>query len=231
VLVVSNIDLKSGLNIIKPSRFLESSIKGSVLNINNDYRYLKTGYYVSLHAEVMGNPVIPSSENIIDANRTPLLLLRASRAGIPTLPFLVTDSVKKIASEQGFPVAVFAVNPFIYDGYKTARNKSALYRAVKSLSMNYKFAVCTQPLKGEMVSVKSFLGTTEQDDEEIREISKKVYEFFKIPVCRLHIQKVEGKAYLCGLQPLKKDELSPSDLKQISREVLLLSEQGEHFSG
>jgi hypothetical protein len=216
---------------MKPSTFLESSINEPVLNINSDYRYLKTGYYVSLHAEVMGNAVIPSSENIIDANRTPLLLLRASRAGIPTLPFLVTDSVKKIASEQGFPVAVFAVNPFIYDGYKTARNKSALYLAVKSLSMNYKFAVCSQPLKGEMFSVKSFLGTAEQDDKEIRYISKKVYELFKIPVCKLHVQKAEEKAYLCGLQPLRKDELSPSDLKQISREVLLLSEQGERFSG
>jgi hypothetical protein len=216
---------------MKPSTFLESSINEPVLNINSDYRYLKTGYYVSLHAEVMGNAVIPSSENIIDANRTPLLLLRASRAGIPTLPFLVTDSVKKIASEQGFPVVVFAVNPFIYDGYKTARNKSALYRAVKSLSMNYKFAVCSQPLKGEMFSVKSFFGKTEQDDKEIRYISKKVYALFKIPVCKLHVQKAEEKAYLCGLQPLRKDELSPSDLKQISREVLLLSEQGERFSG
>jgi hypothetical protein len=216
---------------MKPSKFLESSIKDFTLNINNDYRYLKTGYYVSLHAEVLGSTVIPSSENIIDSSRTPILLLRAAKAGIPTIPFLVTDSVKKIASEQGFPVAVFAVNPFIYDGFKTAHNKSALYRAVKSLSMNYKFAVCAQPLKGEMFSFKSIFGNCEQDDEEIRKISEKVYGIFKIPVCRLHVQKVEEKAYLCGLQPLRKDELSPSDLKTMSREVLLLSEQGERFSG
>jgi hypothetical protein len=222
VLVVSSIDLTSGLHVMKPSTFLELSIKDSVLNINSDYRYLKTGYYVSLHAEVMGNPVIPSSENIIDANRTPILLLRAARAGIPTLPFLVTDSVKKIAVEQGFPVVVFAVNPFMYDGYKTARNKSALYRAVKSLSMNYKFAVCSQPLKGEMLTIKSFFGASELEDEEIRGISEKVYALFKIPVCRLHVQKIEEKAFLCGLQPLRKEELSPSDLKQISREVSLL---------
>jgi hypothetical protein len=222
VLVVSSIDLTSGLHVMKPSTFLELSIKDSVLNINSDYRYLKTGYYVSLHAEVMGNPVIPSSENIIDANRTPILLLRAARAGIPTLPFLVTDSVKKIAVERGFPVVVFAVNPFMYDGYKTARNKSALYRAVKSLSMNYKFAVCSQPLKGEMLTIKSFFGASDLEDEEIRGISEKVYALFKIPVCRLHVQKIEEKAFLCGLQPLRKEELSPSDLKQISREVSLL---------
>jgi hypothetical protein len=230
VLVVSSIDLTKGLHAMKPATFLESSIKESTLNINNDYRYLKTGYYVSLHAEVLGNKVIPTSENMIDANRTPILLLRAAKAGIPTLLSVVTDSVKKIISEVGFPVVVFAVNPFIYNGYKTAHNRSALYRAVKSLGMNYKFAVCAQPLKGEMVSFKSFFGKCEQD-EEIRRISEKVYSLFKIPICKLHVQKVEDKAYLCGLQPLRTDEFSPLDLKTIQREVVLLQQQGENFGG
>lgn len=228
MLVVSSIDLTKGLHAIKPSTFLESSIKGATLNINNDYRYLKTGYYVSLHAEVLGNKVIPTTENIIDANRTPILLLRASKAGIPTLPAIVTGSVKKIISELGFPVVVFAVNPFIYDGYKTAHNRSALYRAVKSLGMNYKFAVCAQPLRGEMVSFKSFFGKCEQD-AEIKKISEKVYSLFKIPICKLHVQKTEDKAYLCGLQPLRTAEFSPLDMKTIQREVMLLMQQGDNF--
>ena len=228
MLVVSNIDLTTELPVMKPSQFLESSVKDFTLNINNDYRYLKTGYYVSLHAEILGNMVIPTSENIIDANRTPILLLRAARAGIPTLPFLVTDSVKKIITELNFPVVVFAVNPFIYDGFKIANNKSALYRAMKSLGMNYKFTVCAQPLRGEMLSFKSIFGKCEQD-EESRKISEKVYELFKIPVCKLHVQKVEKKAYLCGLQPIRKEELFPRDLKMISKEASLLSKQGEHL--
>ncbi|MCJ7560876.1 RimK-like ATPgrasp N-terminal domain-containing protein [Candidatus Bathyarchaeota archaeon] len=229
MLVVSNIDLTNDLHVMKPSEFLESSVKGFTLNINNDYRYLKTGYYVSLHAEILGSMVIPSSENIIDSSRTPILLLRAARAGISTLPFLVTDSVKRIISELNFPVVIFAVNPFIYDGFKIANNKSALYRAMKSLGMNYKFTVCAQPLRGEMLSFKSIFGKCEQDAES-RKISEKVYELFKIPVCKLHIQKVEKKAYLCGLQPIKKDELSPCDLRTISREISLISKQGEKFS-
>ncbi len=228
MLVVSNIDLTTDIQTMKPATFLEASIKENTLNICNDYRYLKTGYYVSLHAEVLGNAVIPSCENIIDSSRTPILLLRATRAGIPTLPFVVTDSVKKIVSELGFPVLVFAVNPFIYDGYKTAHNKSALYRAVKSLGMNYKFDVCAQPLKGEVTSFKSIFGKCNQD-EELKKISAKVYELFKIPVCRLHVQKVEGKAFLCGLQPVKNEELSPLDMEIINREVLVLSKQGEPF--
>ena len=174
--------------------------------------------------------MIPSSENIIDSSRTPILLLRAARAGIPTLRFIVTDSVKKIISELNFPVVIFAVNPFIYNGYKTARNKSALYRAMKSLGMNYNFAVCAQPLKGGMHSVKAFFGKCETQDPQIREIAEKVFALFKIPICKLHIQKTSDKAYLCGLQPIQKEEVSPNDSKTISKEVLLISNQGEHLS-
>ena len=229
VLVVSNIDLTANLQVMKPASFLESTIKEPTLNISNEYRYMKTGYYVSMHAEILGNRVIPSCEDIIDSSRTPLLLLRAAKAGVPTLPSLVTDSVKKIITELGFPVILFAVNPFIYDGFKIAQNKSALYRAMKSLGMNYKFAVCAQPLKGELLTVKSFFGKVAGAEPETEAIAKKVYETFKIPVCKLHIQKTVDKAYLCGLQPVEKEELSEQDLQIISKEVLLISEQGEPF--
>jgi len=229
VLVVSNIDLTNNIQVMKPAAFLDSTIKELTLNINNEYRYLKTGYYVSMHAEILGNRVIPSCENIIDSSRTPILLLRAAKAGVSTLPFLVTDSVKKITNELGFPVILFAVNPFIYDGYKVAHNKSALYRAMKSLGMNYKFAVCAQPIKGELFAVKTFFGKTTNTDLQLQEIAEKVYKTFKIPLCKLHIQKTVDKAYLCGLQPVNKEELSELDLQIISKEVSLISEQGEPF--
>ncbi len=230
MLIVSNIDFRDDLNALKPSRFLESMIKDTTININNDYRYLKTGYYVSLHAEVLGNTVIPSCENIIDASRTPILLLRASRAKIPTLSFLVTDSVKKIMTELKLPVVVFAVNPFIYKGYKVAKNKSALYRAMKSLGMNYKFTVCAQPLVGEILTVKSLFGKCQLPDTQINALTEKVYELFKIPICKVHVQKTEGKAFLCGLEPLKESDLSKSDIELISEEIKLISQQDEHLS-
>jgi hypothetical protein len=215
---------------MKPTAFLNSSIKGFTLNLNNDYRYLKTGYYVSMHAEVLGNHVVPSSESIIDASRTPILLLRASKAGIKTLPYLVTGSVKQIISELGFPLVVFAVNPFCYDGYSTAQNKSALYRAVKSLSMNYKFAVCAQPLKGEMVSFKSVFGKCQMKGK-VGRISMKVYQVFQLPICKLHVQKVGSEVYLCGLQPLRMEEVLPADLEIVNEEVSRMSSKGEHLVG
>jgi hypothetical protein len=229
MLVVSNIDLSRNLQTITPTKFLSSTTKDHTLNLNNDYRYMKTGYYVSLHAEILGNPVIPTCENIIDSTRTPILLLRAQRAGIPTMPCIVTDAVKKISTQLGYPVVVYAVNPFIHEGYKTAHNQTALYRAVKSLGMNYKFAVCAQPLKGEMHTVKTFFGKC--NDPETQPIAEKVYKLLQIPICQLHIQKIQDKSYLSGLQRIDKTQLEPDDLKKISKEVSLLSMQGDHVSG
>ncbi|MEM3873885.1 MAG: RimK-like ATPgrasp N-terminal domain-containing protein [Candidatus Bathyarchaeia archaeon] len=219
VLVVSNIDLRTNTPITKPSAFLKSSVRDFILNINNDYRYMKTGYYVSLHAEILGNDVVPTTENAIDAYRQPVLLVRASKNGTPVVPYLVTDSVKQIMTEFGFPVVVFAVNPFSFNGFQEAKNRTALYRVVKSLSMNYRYAVCTQPLRGEIITVKSFFGECAYDDGDVKEIAKKVYNTFNIPLCKLHIQRFDGKAYLCGLQPLKMEEITPSDVDMLSKIV------------
>ena len=230
MLVVSNIDLTTDLPKMKPEAFLKATVKDYILNINNDYRYMKTGYYVSMHAEVLGDVVIPSSENAIEANRTPILLLKASKAEIPTLSYLVTSSVKRIIFEIGFPLVIFAVNPFSYDGYLTASNRSSLYRAVKSLSMHYKFAVCAQPLKGRMISVKSIFGECEAEDR-VKGIAEKVYKVFKVPVCKLHIQIVDEEAFLCGLQPLKREEILPEDLRGISEKVFEISKFGDILLG
>lgn len=230
MLVVSNIDLALDSPIMKPSTFLESSIKDFTININNDYRYLKTGYYVSLHAEVLGNGVIPSTENIIDAYRTPILLLRASKAGIPTTPFTIANSVKQILSEFNLPVIVFAVNPFSFEGFKVAKNRNDLYKTIKSLSMNYKFAVCAQPLIGEIISFKSLFGKCEAN-APTQKIAEEVYRLFRVPICKLHVQLAEDKAFLCGLQRIRKEELTPSDLRILHKEVSCLLSDGECLVG
>jgi hypothetical protein len=146
------------------------------------------------------------------------------------VPYLVTGSVQKIIAEFGFPLVVFAVNPFCYDGYRIAHNRSALYRAVRSLSMSYKFAVCAQPLKGEMVSFKSVFGTCAMKGEA-EQVSMRVYQVFQLPICKLHVQKVGRKAFLCGLQPLKIGEVLPEDLEIVGEEVSRMSRMGEHLVG
>ena len=96
--------------------------------------------------------------------------------------------------------------------------------------MNYKFAVCAQPLRGEMVSFKSIFGKCEQD-QTLKEISERVYGVFGIPICKLHVQRVGGEAFLCGLQPLKKEEIVSQDLRLIGEEVSEMSNLGEQLVG
>lgn len=214
LLVVSNIALPRDLPLMEPKNFLHSSIKDFIINVNNNYRYLKTGYYVSLHAEILGDPVIPTTENAIDAYRPPILLLRASKAGIPSSPYVVAASVKRIIEEVGFPVVLFALNPSSFNGYAVAKYRSALYRAFKSLSMNYKFAVCAEPLQGEIVSVNCFFGKC-MENGKVEEAARRVFEVFGLPICKLHFQIMDGKPYLCGLQPVKKQEIGPHETQII----------------
>jgi hypothetical protein len=79
-----------------------------------------------------------------------------------------------------------------------------------------------------MFTVKSVFGNCEQ--QEFETIAEKVYELFRIPLCKLHIQKAEGKAFLCGLEPLNETQLSKSDVDIISREISLISQQEETLS-
>lgn len=217
MLVVSNIDLKADIPLTEPLTFLRSYIKDSILNVANDYRYMKIGYYVSLHAEALGDAVIPTTADCVDAYRIPILLLRASKSGVPTMPYLVTDSVKQILAEFGLPVVIFPVNPFSFRRFVVARSRSALYRAVKKLSVNHRFAVCAQPLCGEMISCKSFFGLCEAAEPRVREVAQLVFRIFKIPVAKLLMQRSDGGAFLCALQPLSLKEISPSDVDELSK--------------
>ncbi|MEM2101894.1 MAG: RimK-like ATPgrasp N-terminal domain-containing protein [Candidatus Bathyarchaeia archaeon] len=228
MLIVSNVNLTENNGAMKPTRFLNSSVRDYVLNINNDYRYMKMGYYVSLHAEVLGNPVVPRSENAIDAYRHPILLIKAAKHGIPTLPYMVTDSAQQLIKKFGFPMVIFAVNPFSNGGYRIANNETALYRALKSFGLNHKFTVCAQTFRGKMVSVKAVFGKSGCHGLP-EEISKRFYEVFKLPICRLHIQECDGKAYLCGIQKIEVEELTPVDLKLISEEIAQISKIGEKY--
>lgn len=220
--MVSDIDFPINAPRMKNDEFLKSSARDFILNINADYRYMKIGYYVSLRAEVLGNKVIPPSSSAIDAYRIPILLLRASIAGIPTAPHLVTDSVNDITSEFNFPVVVFPVISFSHVNFKVAQTKSSLYRIVKSLSMNYRYPVCAQPFSGEIVSFKSVFG--ESDLKEAWELAEGFYEEFKVPICRLYAQKIENRLCLCGAGPMNIEELDSFDLRLISERIAMLSD-------
>ncbi len=218
VLVVSDLAFSNPESKIMDSNtFLKTSHRDSILNLQSDYRYMRMGYYVSMQAEIMDCHVIPSSQDSLDAYRPPIFLLRASKRGLSTSPYIISDNVKDIMFEVEFPMILFPLHPASNGGYKVVKSEGSLYRAVRSLGMNQKYPVCAENLFGALISAKCLLGST--DNEEASKIAEAVYDEFKLPICRLVLQVLDGEPYLCSLASIHSEELTSEDLKILSSRI------------
>jgi len=175
----------------------------SILNLLGDYRYLRLGYYVSLHAELLNLPAIPTIKNILDAYRAPLLLLRARNVGIPAVPYnLATDP----PSEAELPCVLIATNPFTINSLRVAKSRASLTRAIAELGYDGRYPVCIQPLLGRLQQVEMAFGCTMSAEYSM--VAKQVFDEFKIPLGKLVIQQAEETSYLCHFLPISSDEIN-----------------------
>ncbi|MCX9085839.1 MAG: RimK-like ATPgrasp N-terminal domain-containing protein [Candidatus Methanoperedens sp.] len=185
-----------------PLFFLRQPVYDSVLNINHDYRYLRMGYYVSAHAETFGVEVTPNCTEIMDAYRNPLLMEKAKRNGIRTNEYRLITSVK---SEFNAPVLLFAVNPFTNNSMKVVDSDSKLPEMIKRMSMGARFPVSLHPLTGEVHEIVQMFG--ESTNEETLAFTKRFYEVFNIPICKLVVQIDDGGVVLNHCEPAIKKEV------------------------
>ena len=185
-----------------PFTFLKSSVKGDVLNVSHDYRYQKMGYYVSMHAELGGNRVTPACSDILDTHRNPLLMTRATKAGIPCLPYTL---IARYERNMALPALCFAVNPYTCNSVTQVRSESKMLRTVKSLSVNNRFPVSVQPLIGDVREAVQVFGET--DVPEARAIARRFYEEFRVPIGKLVLQIVDGEARLSHFEPVQRKEV------------------------
>jgi hypothetical protein len=234
LVVVSDINVSlPQVQVISARRFLGSSVKNQfVVNVSRDYRYMKMGYYVSLHADLIGDPVIPKCADALDVYRPPILLLRASKAGIPISPYIVTDSAEEVISRFDAPVMIFSLKPFPTYGFEVVRSKSIINGVMKRLTMNRRYTVCVEPLLGQILSLESIFGvpidleTRTVCDGEIRSITEKIYDEFGLPLFKSYVQREGDHVYLCGLDPLKKSRrLRTTESALITEGVLKVGEE------
>ncbi|NLB75378.1 MAG: hypothetical protein GX799_02760 [Crenarchaeota archaeon] len=60
-------------------------------------------------------------------------------------------------------------------------------------------------------------------------LTQQGYELFKMPLCKVYIQKIEDKAFFYDLDPLKETE-PKADKDLVSKEILrIISQQDEHI--
>ena len=185
-----------------PLFFLRQPVHDSELNINHDYRYLRMGYYVSAHAETFGVEVTPNCTEIMDAYRNPLLMEKAKRNGIRTNEYRLITSAK---SEINAPAILFAVNPFTNNSMKVVDSSSKLPGMIKKMSMGARFPVSLHPLTGEVLEIIQMFG--ESTNEETCGFTKRFYEVFNIPICKLVVQIDDGDVVLNHCEPAMKKEV------------------------
>lgn len=218
MLIVSDFLQSTNLfKVLSSEDYLKTVLKDSVINIQYDYRYMKKGYYVSVHAEALGNTVIPTSTNIIDAYNNAVLMVRAKKTGIPIAAHTVTDKVDEIVGRIHFPLVLFPVNPVSYDISRTVRSKEELTEAMRSLGMNFRYPISAQALSGGIQAMKSIFGSVKVTAAE--SLAKRCYEEFNLPICKLYVQRTEKKYLLSGIAPLRPNDLEPSDLKIAAEKI------------
>jgi hypothetical protein len=234
LLVVSDMKLSLPyIQVVGARRFLGSSVKNQlVVNLSRDYRYMKMGYYVSLHADLLGDRVIPKCSDALDVYRAPILLLRASKAGIPISQYIVTDSAEEVIARFDAPYMIFSIKPFPTYGFEIVRSKSALNGVMKRLTMNRRYTVCVEPLLGQVLSLESIFGVSIDletqcvCDGQMRSITENIYGEFGLPLFKCYLQRECEHVFLCGLDPLKKSRrLRANESTLITEGVLRVGEK------
>jgi len=234
LVVVSDIGVSlRDFQVIGARRFLGSSVKNQfVVNVSRDYRYMKMGYYVSLHADLLGDTVIPKCSDALDVYRPPILLFRAYRTGIPVSPYIVTDSAEEVIARFDAPLMIFSLKPFPTYKFEIVRSKSALNSVMKRLTMNKRYTVCVEPLQGKVVSLESVFGSPIDLESEsicdgnVRTITERIYAEFGLPLFKCYVQLEGDHVCLCGLDPLKKSrKLCSTESALIAEGVLKVGEK------
>ena len=197
-----------------PLLFLRQPVHDSVLNINHDYRYLRMGYYVSAHAETFGVGVTPSCTEIMDAYRNPLLIEKARKNGLLTGSYRL---ITKPKNDLSTPAVLFAVNPFTNNSMKVLKSPKKLPGTIRKMSMDARFPVSLHPVQGEIQEVIQMFG--ESTGDETAEFTKKFFEVFNIPVCKLILQIDDGNVILNHCEPALRNEVKWDIVRDKVREI------------
>ncbi len=186
---------------------------GCYVNLVGDYDYLTDGYYTSQALEDAGATVYPTCKEAVDSYVVPVFLERAKTANLPVSEFYLTNAHFEP------PVIVDAVNPFMYR-HSVVRRAGHQERVAKSLTRNYKYAICCQELPpGSSVGFfRAVLGWCQP--KRYRPLAVEVLETLHIPLARLRVITLpDGTALLSDLGPLPFASLNARERAHLNRVV------------
>lgn len=88
---------------------------------------------------------------------------------------------------------------------KIVRSGSKLPEMIKKMSMNERFPVSLHTVQGEVREIVQMFG--ESTCEETNGFTRRFYEIFNIPICKLIVQIDDGNVILNHCEPALKNEV------------------------
>lgn len=186
---------------------------GGFVNLSGNYNYLEEGYYVSQDFEAEGRVIRPTCKEMLDAYVTPLLLEKSKRADINTANYYITNGYFEP------PVIVDTINPFM-SRHSIVQKVGHVERVARSLTRNFKYAICCQPLPDEarIGYFRAVLGWCAA--ARYRLLAQHVWERLRIPLATVRvIILADDSLLLSDLAPLPFYTLNSREKLHVQKQV------------
>lgn len=180
-------------------------LRGALLNLDGDYRYLGDGYYRSLEAELAGAAVHPTTAEVLDAYVVPLSLTKGRAAGLPVA------EARLVVDGAPVPSLLYPINPFSRRPTRVD-DDTTLHATLGAATRVGKYLALCQPLgAGERLeALPCLLGRS--PNGEHGELARKLFDVFRLPLLRAQLLVTDGEPpRLSSLDPLPWRELGADE--------------------
>ncbi|MDD1654859.1 MAG: hypothetical protein LUO91_04030 [Methanomicrobiales archaeon] len=187
---------------------------GETYVISEDYSFKTETYYRIVSLEVEGKTPVPSSRETLEAYVVPVCLARAEQAGIPVLPWEISDR------QVPLPAILYGVHYFADPSeYSVVRDPETAARVVRFITNAGKYPFCYQPIGGEteIFPVTAIFGKTAGAPDGVGDLCAGIYRVFRLPLVNCIFAQTGDRFALSALTPVRYSSLSGEERGILTR--------------
>ncbi len=181
--------------------------------VAEDYSYKSEAYYTILAHELTGDDVRPCSRAVLDAFVVPVGLERASHAGIPVVPWGISQGYVPL------PSILYGLNYFATTSdYTVVQDTTHAKEVIKHITNKGKYPFCYQKISDTAAirTCTAIFGRTTGNDDAIITYAKKIYDLFAIPLFSMVFVQTGNNYALSSLMPTRYTHLSDEERASLS---------------
>ena len=182
--------------------------------ISEDYSFKTETYYRIVSLEVEGKTTVPSSRETLEAYVVPVCLARAEGAGIPVLPWEISDH------QVPLPAILYGVHYFADSSeYSVVRDPETAARVVRFITNGGKYPFCYQPIGEEtgILPVTAIFGKTAQAPDAVGSLCTEIYRVFRLPLVNCIFAQTGDRFALSALTPVRYSSLAREERDILTR--------------